>query len=595
MRISLKYKLFILLTVVSMIPMILVYYSSRYIIFRSSTEYSASIASQYVDFVTLDLNNYLRDLSQSLDVFATHADFQKFLTVPKHDYADQAKYAIGFREIIQNILRSRKEILGVLYIDRLDKVYFESFQYGLNVQYPLLDQPFISRIKETNRPAVTAAHTGQFIIGYDKNLISFVKPIIDLRTGEAIAWLMMEMNDQTLIQRFQGSHDEWNSQLILYNPDDHAVVSAKGVPASLLDPLSRLIEPETEAGPAGKNHIFNDGKERYEAAYRELAFGSWRLIWFAPLSSLSAGMRNSTSLTTIIAVASLIFAIVVAFPVMGKLLRPLYDLIKGMRNVGRGTYIPVSAKPSGSDEIQSLMRGYNMMLRDLQTMEQEVYQSKLREKERELLQLQAQINPHFLFNTLETIESYSLRNAGDAVGDMVQSVAKMMRYNVRNDGGRAPLREEIAYISHFMNIHCYRNGAELAIQMDIEEALLEVPVMKLSIQPFIENSIKYGWSPSMSEQEFSLALEVKAEDGRMCIVIRDTGNGMQPELVERIRHMLQSRGESGDPYFISHTGILNVCRRYMLAYDEQARIEIDSAPQEGTRISIDIPLPEQRG
>lgn len=116
---SLKYKLFILLVAISIFPISLVSYSSQHFMFRSSTEHSASISSQYVQFVSHDITSYLQDLSQSFDSLLTNPDFQKFLETPDDDLVQQANYIINFRPVLKNSLQFWNEVLGVLYLDQM--------------------------------------------------------------------------------------------------------------------------------------------------------------------------------------------------------------------------------------------------------------------------------------------------------------------------------------------------------------------------------------------------------------------------------------------------------------------------------------------
>jgi sensor histidine kinase YesM len=235
------------------------------------------------------------------------------------------------------------------------------------------------------------------------------------------------------------------------------------------------------------------------------------------------------------------------------------------------------------------------MLNELQRMEQEVFQSKLIEKERELLQLQAQINPHFLFNTLETIESYAVKNNGEAVGEMVQSVSRMMRYNVRHDGGWAPLTEEMAYIRDFLNIHYFRNGMDVNAEFDVAPDVRQLSIMKLSIQPFVENAIKYGWSPHMSTQSFKLLIKAERNGEKLLITVQDTGSGIPADIMQKLEQLIASKSELVDPYFRKHTGILNIYRRFLLAYGDRADLQIGTVPNEGTWVRIELPIDELDG
>lgn len=93
-----------------------------------------------------------------------------------------------------------------------------------------------------------------------------------------------------------------------------------------------------------------------------------------------------------------------------------------------------------------------------------------------------------------------MKNNGEAVEEMVQAVSRMMRYNVRNDNGWSPVREEIAYIRYFLRIHYYRNNRELPVRFAVAPEAMEILIIKLNIQPFVENAIKYGWIPRMQAE-----------------------------------------------------------------------------------------------
>lgn len=590
-HLSLKYKLFLLLLALSIIPIILVSYSSQYLMFRSSTKYSASISSQYVEFVSKDITNYLQDLNQSFDMLFTNSQFQKFLVTPDEDLAAQANLIIDFRPILKNSLQFRNEIVGVLYLDQLGKVYFDSYQKALNYNHSFRIDPIYSSVYATTKPELTLPHTMNYILlGSQENVFSFVRPIINLNTGDVRSWFIVELREDKIKSMLTDAGAEQEGQLLLYHGKDGTPVSNTPIDAALLQDFQKALDADS-----GKNKefLFTSNKVTYEATYADIPYGDWKLVWLAPLSGITKGVQQSFLLTLLIAFASLAIAVIIAFPVMDIVLWPLYKLKHGMQSLGRGAYVPIKLQTS-NDEIGFLVRSYNRMLEELQELEQEVFQSKLKEKERELLQLQAQINPHFLFNTLETIESYAIRNHGDAVGDMVQSVSKMMRYSVRNDGGWAPLKEEMTYIRNFLKIHYYRNGLDVNAHFDLDPAALDIPIMKLSIQPFVENAIKYGWSPSMSTEEFVLTVEAKVQEDRLQISIRNTGADIPADILSKLSELLASKGELIDPYFQRHTGIYNVYRRFLLAYGDSTYVHITSTPEFGTQVEIAIPCDKPR-
>ncbi|MGN7165427.1 sensor histidine kinase [Paenibacillus cellulositrophicus] len=171
---------------------------------------------------------------------------------------------------------------------------------------------------------------------------------------------------------------------------------------------------------------------------------------------------------------------------------------------------------------------------------------------------------------------------------MVQSVSRMLRFTIRNDDGWAPLREDLDYIRKFLTIHYYRNGRDVSARLDIDPAAMDVPVMKLSIQPYIENATKYVRSPNMTVDQIKLTLKVSLQENHLEVDIQDTGTGMPPDVLRRIRQLIAEQGESKDPYFRSHTGVRNTFRRLFLVYGSEAKV-VESEPGEGTRFRFRIP------
>ncbi|WP_162487581.1 ATP-binding protein [Paenibacillus sp. LC231] len=124
----------------------------------------------------------------------------------------------------------------------------------------------------------------------------------------------------------------------------------------------------------------------------------------------------------------------------------------------------------------------------------------------------------------------------------------MLRFTIRNDDGWAPLREDLDYIRKFLTIHYYRNGRDVSARLDIDPAAMDVPVMKLSIQPYIENATKYVRSPNMTVDQIKLTVKVSLQENHLEVDIQDTGTGMPPDVLRRIRQLIAEQGESKDPY-----------------------------------------------
>lgn len=587
-QMSIKYKLFLLLLLITIIPLSLVSYSSEYFMFRSSTEYSASISSQYTEFVSREMSDYMENVNQSFDDLFTNTNFQRFLTTPADDLTKQANEIIGFRPLIKNALQFHPDVLGVLYLDQLGKSYFYSNQKTLDASFNFKSDVLYNNVFAAASPELLPPHPMNYVLYAKDRVFSYVLPIVNLNTGETESWFIIEIKEEKLTNMLGGNASEAGGQLSLYHaPSQTNITTGTPLPENVLIGFRQ----EMMLHEANSSHfLFAADKDEYEVAFHQLHGSDWKIVWTAPLNSIKQGAQKAFLITIIIAAASLAIALVMAFPVMNKVLNPLFLLKQGMQSLGRGSYVPIRLTKNRADEIGYLVQSYNQTLDKLQTMEREVYQAQIKEKEREVLQLQAQINPHFLFNTLETIESYAYRNNGEAVGEMVQSVSRMMRYTVRHNSGWARVGEEIDYIRNFMMIHYYRSGEEVHADIELDPEAADLKIMKLSIQPYIENAFKYGWSPHMSSEEFKLKITARKIAEGLEVIVQDTGAGMSAEVLEKLQQLIAAGGQTDDPFFRLHTGIFNAYRRFVLIYGSEASFHIHSIQGIGTTVRMIIPV-----
>ncbi|MBW4079911.1 sensor histidine kinase [Paenibacillus sp. S150] len=578
-RLSLKNKLFSLLLVFSLLPNLLVFLSSQYYLTGSAKKQSEDTASILLESVSAQLSKEFNDLLQSVNSLIVNYDFQQYLDTAADDYALQARQFSQFKDSINSILLEKPELAGILYTDAKGKVLYSSNKDYLKFSYPWSELAN-DHINKPAAPYLSPPHEASYMLNSPTEVISLVIPVRNLRSGVYDSLLHMEYQADYIRRRI-GTGLAEEVELSLFDRSTGTIVTNRS--------LSPALEASLQSGlSAGDSEALNfmSGDRSYEAVRHPLGYGQWELVWLSSLNELSSGVQHTLRMIIIIAAVSFFAAAIIAYPIMGFVWRPMDRLKASMHQLSEGIYQPVRTLAS-EDEIGRVILTFNRMLIDLKKLEQEALESHLKEKERELLQLQAQINPHFLFNTLEAIDSYSDRNDGEAVSEMIQSLSCMMRYSVRN-GGSAPLQEELDYIREFLNIHRYRFGTEVGMLWNIDPAAMKIRMMKLSIQPFIENALKYGWSPDIPQEDFQLEVAVTLRPPELVFTVSDTGTGMSPEIMEKLNLLASARGESSDSYFAAHTGISNVCRRFYLAYGDKVQVALKPNLPRGTTVTWTI-------
>lgn len=260
-------------------------------------------------------------------------------------------------------------------------------------------------------------------------------------------------------------------------------------------------------------------------------------------------------------------------------------LVKKFRRAETGD-LSVSEKISGTDEIAVLDQQFNRMLGKLDQLIKTSYVQKLENKEAQLKNLQLQINPHFLYNTLETISSIAAVKQVFVVCDICGKLGEIFRYSLGKDYGElVPLEQEMTHIKNYMFIQKIRYGDRLQVFYNIDVDAAHVYIPRFILQPIVENAISHGLSNLTSVGTLEVSAFEKKD--RLYIEIEDDGEGMVREKVAEITRFINtSKPVEGK----KNIGIRNVNQRIKLAYGEAYGITIRSAPYQGSRFTIQLPI-----
>lgn len=256
------------------------------------------------------------------------------------------------------------------------------------------------------------------------------------------------------------------------------------------------------------------------------------------------------------------------------LLKNVFDRIK------EGDYTSRIVIPNGvPKEWAVLMKEFN---KGVEKTEQLVHQTKeavIEQKNAEIAALEAQIDPHFLYNTLDTINWKAIEHEDYEVSDMVGALADILRYTIKNPNEVCSIEQEIYWLEQYILFQKAKLGRELEIIYDVPEELKGYEIHKLLLQPFVENSIKHGFPKS--EKDCVLRIKIRDLGDQIHIGIKDNGVGMDGKLVD----LYNQQQDNMD----GHLGIANVCRRMRLYYGGEADLYFESEPGEYTKVHLFLP------
>ncbi|MBQ1246635.1 MAG: histidine kinase, partial [Clostridiales bacterium] len=303
-------------------------------------------------------------------------------------------------------------------------------------------------------------------------------------------------------------------------------------------------------------------------------------------------LKNNLPALLIIVVFTLLFPILIMKMLERSITSRISILEKAFGEGGNEIFQPIK-EITGTDEISSLMHNYNRIVDINNELTNTIYKDKLREQESdlarknaELLALQSQINPHFLFNALESIRMHSILKGETETAEMVQRLAVMQRQNVEWHEDAVTIEEEEEFINAYLQLQSYRFGDRISFNIDINEECKKILIPKLTLVTFVENACVHGIE-SKSSQGW-IFVRVYKNDDQLVIEVEDTGDGMDEKEVELLQQNMNNVTIDTIKK-AKHVGILNACLRIKMMFKDQAKFTIESEKGIGMSVIIMIP------
>ncbi|MDF9841687.1 MULTISPECIES: sensor histidine kinase [unclassified Paenibacillus] len=370
-----------------------------------------------------------------------------------------------------------------------------------------------------------------------------------------------------------------HSRLFLTDDRDRIITGSDGPDAHVL--------ADVDQHTSGKSYIVLN---------KTLANG-WRIVSDIPraelLSELDLVKRLNVVAYAVISLVFLLFLLLFYF----QLLRPIRALLDFVNTYTRSGG---QARFSNSyhNEIGVLGTSINHMLdsivqlgNDVQSVQRKMYESELDRKQMEITAYRNQINPHFLYNTLESIRALSLYHKAGDIAEITASLSRLFRYSVKGDNF-VTIREEVAHLHEYARIIDFRFRGKIRIAFEVEEALYEVRTLKLLLQPLVENAVFHGLERKIEPGTVTVTLSLIHPDA-IRAVVADDGAGFPEDKLEQLQSFLRQAELTGDyrtgPQD-SGIGLANSFRRLKLFYGEQAALRIEAGPVQGTVVTLDFPV-----
>lgn len=377
------------------------------------------------------------------------------------------------------------------------------------------------------------------------------------------------------------------------------LVAPDGTPYTLPENLySGLLNQ-----PAWKSHLektqgrsgffeYEAGSQTLYVNYAQLEANGWKVISLQPKSELLAGLADIQRFTVVVVLVCLLLSIILASWLAATITSPLSRLKNLMRQVkSRNFSVRFSSKYQ--DEVGELGRAFDSMTGEIERLIDLVEQEQQAKRQAEFEALQAQINPHFLYNTLDTIYWKALLKDTDSVAEMAVLLSQLFRLGLNGGREMTTLAREIEHVQGYLEIQklCYGENFEYSIEYDPH--LGNLSVIKLILQPLVENSLTHGFESyrASGEKIGQIRIEARhqADQNRVCLSVRDNGAGFDAAALLQKLESAEKLPQSPNQNFHGYA-LRNVHARLKLHYGTAYRLHLESTPFEATKICIWIPL-----
>ena len=514
---------------------------------------------------------------------------------------------IGMQRLVRREFSSQKEIFSsdlegsmeMMVLPSYNKDIFGVYVLGDNggryksnsasfLVSDLMDTPWYRIIHATGKPQWFPPHENSYVVRTPG--ISFVSigiPFIDKATGRTKGVVLADIESEKLSE-IAGRAVSGNGDVFLMD-ERNRIMNLSALPESgslwrngeSVELARQIVEDNLSEIPEyGVSHVLEERGQL--VVYQTLDQADWKIVGVIPKRAITESVNYIKILMIMLAAVAVAVSMIVAELVAESVTRPIDTLVDAMEQVYVGN-LDVSVQTGRTDEIGVLYRSFNHMTGEMKRLIDAIYREQEALRKQELKALQAQINPHFLYNTLDSIIwSLRMKQVEESI-EMLAALTDFFKISLSKGKDIITIEEEVKHVSSYLSIQHQRYREKFDYDINVDPALPGCRTPKLILQPIVENAIYHGLKPK--EGTGYLYIHIFSEGDDILMRVEDTGMGMSKERVEKLNRELASvsSDQQGTGY-----GVRNVNDKIKIVFGKTCGVEIQSVEGEGTIVTLRI-------
>lgn len=485
--------------------------------------------------------------------------------------------------LIQDIKRSFPFSADIYLVGKNSQVYSSSSVYD---RVKLLKKDWILRMQNINYGDIVLPthHADYYNINNESDkplVVSFVKKITIFGENSAVGIIQIDLNYSEIKNIMDNVNIGEDSAIIIMNSKNELIYCSKE------SNLDQYIGKKMENKKLEDLNSIYSSKKGLVVNY-QIKNTDWKVSAYISNHNALVQQAELNTLYIFIIIISIVFSFLLSYVLSIGITNPITRLIKTMKKVGQGEFNTTTLKTNNKDLV-ALSDSFNIMINKIDNLMKNVVDKEKEKVNAQLKALQAQINPHFLYNTLEVVRSIAIDYNADSIAEISKALAKMFRYSINKDKEIVPLEEEIEHIRNYIRIQKYRFPNKFEVIYNIRKDMYNLKIIKFILQPLVENAVYHGIELKM-DYGMIIIRGTRTYDTIYLQVI-DNGLGMTKEKVDKINREIEINSLESDRNEQSDMGIgiINVNARIKLFYGDKYGLNLISEPSKGTTVNIKLP------
>ncbi len=410
------------------------------------------------------------------------------------------------------------------------------------------------------------------------NYISLLRIINDVTTMKKLATLIVNVNEETIQNEFADVGKKYKSQFFIMDSRGNYIINPTQEDRSYEEYLVPMLE--NDHGYT----IRNFGNRKMLISFITSKYSNWKVVSVMPISEIYKEITDASYIALVIILINSFFISFGALYITKLVTQPLAKMQGYMKSAEKGEFKVIPVEEHRDDEIIQLKKVYNKMVVEIEKLIGRVKKEERIKRKNELKLIQAQIKPHFLYNTLDAISALSLMGDSRKAYEITRSLGDFYRTSLSSGNETITVKEELGCIKSYLAILDIRYDGKYEVDYDIDPGIMDHKILKLLLQPIVENAVHHG----LRNKEGKGLLSIKGyrEGESLIFEIKDNGIGMTGEKVSEVLNNSVKNIHGG-------FGIYSCKQRLSIYYNIDDPLRIESSPGEGTEVRVEIPVIEE--